>query len=135
MSRHLHAGFAQLAAWLLAPAFGPMGWLAHLTGAAAHHACLRAMAAARSPTASCRARRVGFLSFMLCIALYWLPACQAFCAVSTAMLRCPSLALLPAALLRPAVLWQLALVVLACERWMARACADMAALMSDSHVQ
>ncbi len=78
---------------------------------------------------------IAFISYALCTGVYWLPAGQACCAVGAVMLRCPSLALLPAALLRPAILWQLALVVLACERWQGRAFADFGMLRSEFYLE
>ena len=137
----LCAGLTQLFAQLLAPALGPQGWLPLIAGVAsaalalaAYHGCLRAMSAARSPTVGGGARMIAFISYALCTGVYWLPAGQACCAVGAAMLRCPSLVQLPAALLKPAVLWQLLLVLLACERWKARAYADFATLQSNAQL-
>lgn len=129
MCMTLLAGFSQLSVWLLAPVVGRAGWLPHLAGLQAYLACSRAMAAAGGPTARSSAKRIGILSFMLYSAAYWLPIGQAFWAVGAAMLLCPSQALLPPALLNPAVLWQLVLVMLAGERWLAGAFESMAALV------
>ena len=129
-----HAGFTLATFRLLAFTFGPSRWLLHAGVAAARCACHGVMTSARSPTAHGGTKLFGLCCYALCTAVYWLPAGQACCAVGAAMLGCQSMAQLPAALLKPAVFWQLALVLLACERWVARAFSDMALLMSQQRI-
>lgn len=104
--------------------FGLTGWKLHLAIVAAYRACHFIMDAARDPWASFGTKLVGFFSYLLCMVVYWLPAGQTCFVVGAAMVRCTSLAQLPAALLSPTVLPHVALLMLACERWLARAIAD-----------
>ena len=117
------AGLAQVHGWLLAPLMGPaLGPIAAGAGiptglSLLHKKCHRSSN-----------RLTAFAYHLLLAAGYWVPAVHSIGHVCAAMLRCPGLAQLPAALVSPAVLPHLALMLLACERWLARGHKEQAAL-------
>ena len=78
-------------------------------------------AAAGARSTRLRIQAAAYPAFFLLSAAYWLPAARCMYSMCAAMLRCPSLAQLPATLLSPAVLPHVLLFLWGCERWSASA--------------
>lgn len=109
----------QLAMMVTVPLLRDYGQAAAVAAAAALVALVLSMAGAGARRTDLRTQAVAYPAFLLLSAGYWLPAMVSFYAVGMAMLRCPSLAQLPAALLSPAVLPHLLLFLWGCDRWTA----------------
>ena len=115
------AGYIQLAAMLAGPTCGAYCVLAVVAAAAAMGGLMVLAAAAGAHSTSLRIQAAAYPAFLLLSAAYWLPAARCMYIVGAAMLRCPSLAQLPATLLSPAVLPHVLLYLWGCERWHASA--------------
>ena len=122
------AGYIQLVAMLVGPTCGAYCVLAVVAAAAAMGGSMVLAAAAGAHSTSLRIQAAAYPAFLLLSAAYWLPAARCMYTVAAAMLRCPSLAQLPATLLSPAVLPHVLLYLWGCERWHASAILEWWAL-------
>lgn len=111
---------------LLAHLFGNYG--AAGAAAAAWFACKNILRGASMPNASSSRLAAAFPVYVWLSAGYWLPAIRACAAVGAAMLRCPSVVQLPAALLARPILPHLLLCIMAGDRWLASVVTEITAL-------
>ena len=117
---------AKLLFWLLAPVVGTQLVLA--AAAAAISVCLLLLRK-REASSHNSNKLAAFAYRLLLAAAYWVPAVHSIGHVCAAMLRCPGLAQLPAALLARPLQPHLALMLVASERWLARGHKEQAVLV------
>lgn len=120
------AGFCDIVVPPLAQFLGDYGAVAATL--AGFHILWWPLADAALLGASRRRQAVAFASYLWLSFAYWHPIVRACAVVGAAMLRCPSLLQLPAALLARPILPHALLFLMAIERWVASSATEIAAL-------